>query len=75
MTTAFRPSRTRLIMTIALSAALLSGCSMFDWMGGSKKNVSESERYDDAPITERTGSLPGDRSNSSYTNEDPQTEQ
>jgi len=69
-----RSSRTPLILVMATSIALLSGCSMFDWMGGSKKNVPENERYDDAPITEETGSIPGDRTNSSYTNEDLQAE-
>ena len=70
-----RNSRTPLILVMAASIALLSGCSMFDWIGGgSKKNATANERYDDAPITQETGSIPGDRSNSTYTNEDLQAE-
>jgi len=60
-----------LILVTALSVALLSGCSMFDWMGGrGGKDGIQNERYDDAPITERTGSIPGDRINSDYTDEE-----
>ena len=48
---------------------------MFDWMSGSGgKDGIENERYDDAPITEKTGSIPGDRSNTDYTDEELQAE-
>jgi hypothetical protein len=65
-----RRSRTPLVLVTAMSVALLSGCSMFDWMSGGGGKGIETERYDNAPITERTGSIPGDRSNSDYTDEE-----
>jgi len=76
MTNRDRKTTPTLIAAIALSAVMLSGCSMFDWIGGGggKKDRTETERYDDAPITQETGSLPSDRANSRYTNEEPQAE-
>jgi hypothetical protein len=38
-------------------------------MGGGGGGI-ENERYDNAPITEHTGSIPGDRDNSDYTDEE-----
>jgi hypothetical protein len=75
MTNTDRKTTPKLIIAIALSALMLSGCSMFDWVsGGGSKDQTETERYDDAPITQETGSLPGDRENSRYTNDEPQAE-
>ena len=65
---------TRLII-VAAAAALLSGCSMFDWMGGDRSNSKTPERYDDAPLTQETGSIPGDRSDAAYSDEDLKAEE
>ena len=65
--------RTSRLLAAVVAIALISGCSMFSWtgIGGGKKNAREAtERYDDAPITEETGSIPGDRSNATYSDED-----
>ena len=62
-------TKTRLAIVI-VAAGLLSSCSMFDWMSGDRSNSKTPERYDDAPITVETGSIPGDRSNAEYTGEE-----
>ena len=66
-----RSSRSKAaLIAVMVSAAILSGCSMFDWMKGDRSKSDNQERYDDAPLTQETGSLPGDRSNAEYTDED-----
>jgi hypothetical protein len=66
----------KFVLVATLSTGLLAGCSMFSWIGGGggKKGQEASERYDDAPITEETGSIPGDRSQATYTNKEPQNQ-
>ena len=74
MTPSNSRSQAKFVLVATLSAALLTGCSMFSWIGGGggKKGQEASERYDDAPITQETGSIPGDRSQATYTNDEPQ---
>ena len=62
--------KSSMIMVVALCAAVGSGCSMFSWMGGRSKDKDASERYDDAPITRETGTIPGDRTNAEYSGEE-----
>lgn len=56
-----------IIVVIACTAVILSGCSSFDWLTGRGKNKEgQAERYDDAPLTVETGEIPADSANARY---------
>ena len=55
------------LICLALAAAFVASCSMFR---GDRESSDTPERYDDAPIYDSTGALPGDRSGATYSDED-----